>query len=309
MRRVSKPFGFAPALVGLILAGACGFATSASAAEDWFRPAGAPGPETAPAQAGGQDYGQPVTPPAAPPQMAPNNQRQSDFPSDQVHDWVVASARAARSRALLHLAEKQLNDSIRDLQFAFEQSHEYHDAAAAEKQAYEAYTVERQKALKSVLNDPKYVTAIELRDDMADKIAKVRAMSRPGPIPREDLLAMASQKLQYASDAHDMEREALEKDAAVQEARDKMVRASARASELRGQFDASIRMNPQVAQARRNLDQARVELITAEAYASAAAAAGEVATDYTFYRHRWDGLSSAPGYGYGYGPYANMAGQ
>ena len=71
-----------------------------------------------------------------------------------------------------------------------------------------------------------------------------------------------------------------------------MVQASAKVAELRATFDNSVRMNPQIVQARRNLDMARVELITAEAYYSAAAAAGAMATDYSYYRHRWDGLAS-----------------
>lgn len=290
-----KPLTAAPMVLGLVLSGFAG----ASRAD-------------APPSNAGHDFGQgpaPVAPPAlnAPNNIGqPNNGGQGDFPQDEVHDWVVASARAARCRAMLHLSEKQLDDAIRDAQWTFENSREYKDAAAAEKQAYDAYNAERQRALKSVLSDPKYQAALQLCDELADKIAKYRAMARPGQIPREDLLALASQKLQYASDAHNMEREALDKDAAVQDARQKMVQASAKATELRTAFDTSIRMNPQIAQARRAVDEAHVELITAEAYYTAAAAAGQVATDYTYYRHRWDGVASRVGaawgpYGYGSG--------
>jgi hypothetical protein len=290
-----KPLTAAPMVLGMVLSGFAG----ASRAD-------------APPNNAGHDFGQgpaPVAPPAmnVPNNAAqPNNGGQGDFPQDEVHDWVVASARAARCRAMLHLSEKQLDDSIRDAQWTFENSREYKDAAAAEKQAYDAYNAERQRALKSVLSDPKYQAALQLCDELSDKIARYRAMAKPGQIPREDLLALASQKLQYASDAHNMEREALDKDATVQDARQKMVQASAKATELRTAFDTSIRMNPQIAQARRAVDEAHVELITAEAYYTAAAAAGQVATDYTYYRHRWDGVASRVGaawgpYGYGSG--------
>lgn len=288
-----KPLTAAPMVMGMVLAGAAGVsrADAPPAGRDWGQP---------PAQ---------VAPPAnmvnnVAPQQNGAGQVQGDFPQDEVHDWVVASARAARCRAMLHLSEKQLEDSIRDAQWTFENSAEYKDAAAAEKQAYDNYNAERQRALKAVLNDPKYQAAVQLADEVADKIAKYRAMAKPGQIPREDLLALASQKLQYASDAHNMEREALDKDAAVQDARQKMVQASAKANALRNSFDNSIRMNPQIAQSRHSLDQARVELITAEAYCNAAAAAGQVATDYSFYRHRWDGIVAPIGAGwgpYGYG--------
>lgn len=289
-----KPLSVAPMMMGMVLAGAAGTCL-------------ADGPTTATA---GRDWGQPPTPVAPPANVAnnvvpqQNGGGQGDFPQDQVHDWVVASARAARCRAILHLSEKQLEESIRDAQWTFENSAEYKDAAAAEKQAYDAYNAERQRALKSVLDDPKYQAALQLVDELSDKITKYRAIAKPGQIPREELLALASQKLQYASDAHNMEREALDKDAAVQDARQKMVQASAKANALRNAFDNSIRMNPQIVQARHSLDQARVELVTADAYCNAAAAAGAIATDYSFYRHRWDGIAAPMGAGwgpYGYG--------
>lgn len=295
MLRMLKPLGAAPVVMGMVLAGLAGIARV----------------EGQTTNVGGHDFGgqQPPAPQWAQPPMGnmgggnaaqQGGNGQSDF-QGALQDWVVASARTARSRAMLHLAEKQLNDSIRDAQWTFENSKEYKDAVAAEKQAYDAYTAERQRALKSVLNDPKYKAAMDLRDEMATRLAKVRAMAKPNPVPREDLLAMASQKLQYASDAHNMERDALEKDSAVQDARQKMVQASARVSDLRNSFDMSIRTNAQVVQARHSLDQARVELITAEAYYNAATIAGAVATDYSYYRHRWDGLAG-PGL-MGWGPY------
>ncbi|HEY2589138.1 MAG TPA: hypothetical protein VGI81_25570 [Tepidisphaeraceae bacterium] len=299
MLRVLKPLGAAPVVMGMVLAGFTGIARV-----------------DAQANPGGHDFGGQQPPVAPPPQMVQppvanmggnaagqqGGNAQSDFPAaDPLRDWVLASARTARTRAMFHLAEKQLSDSIRDAQWTFEGSREYKDAVAAEKQAYDAFTAERQRALKSVVNDPKYRAAIDLRDEMESRLAKVRAMARPNPVPREDLLAMASAKLQYASTAHNMERDALEKDSAVQDARQKMVQASSRANDLRNAFDLSIRTNAQIVQARHNLDQSRVDLITAEAYYNAATIAGAVATDFSYYRHRWDGLAG-PGL-VGWGPY------
>lgn len=297
MHLMLKPLGAAPVVMGMVLAGMAGISRVEAQANN---------------AAGGHDFGQ--QPPAQqmgqPPlggNLGANAGQQggaygqSDFPQDSVHDWVVASARAARARAMLHVAESSLDGNIRDAQLAFENSKDYRDALAAEKQAYDQYTTERQRALKSVLSDPKYQAAVQLRDDMADQLAKVRAMARPNPVPREDLLAMASQKLQFSSDAHNMERDALDKDSAVQDARQKMVQASRRVQDLRNSFDSTIRTNPQIVQARRSLEMARVELVTAEAYYNAASIAGAVATDYSYYRHRWDGLT--PPVVSGWGPY------
>ncbi|HEY8750318.1 MAG TPA: hypothetical protein VIM11_20205, partial [Tepidisphaeraceae bacterium] len=226
----------------------------------------------------------------------------SDFPDDQIHDWVVANARYAHDRAMFHRAEKDLDNSIRQAQFSFEQSREFSDSHAAEKRAYEDYNAERQKALQSVLSDPKYTAALQLRDEVGNKLASLRAMNK-SELPREVLLTLASLKLQYASDAHALESAALDKDDALKEARRKMVEASTRVTGMRTAFDVSVRSNPQILQARRNLEDSRVALITAEAYLNGAALAGSIATDYSYYRHRWDGLVG-PTYGAGaWGPY------
>lgn len=298
MARLRSAQLVAPAALGLLLSGTCLAADTRPTNGDWYRGQPAtrpPGQENAP-PTGGRDFG-------PPPAMPPGAYGGSDFPDDQVQDWVVASARAARTRAMFHRAENELDAAVRDAQWTFEQSQDYRDAVAAEKRAYQAYTAERQHALESVIKDPQYKADLELRDDMGDRIAKLRASSKPGLMPREILLAMASQKLQYASRAHEMETAALEKNAALQDARQKMVQASARVSELRAKFDGSVRTNPQIQQARRNLEDARVALITAEAYLDAAAAAGQVATDYAYYRHRWDFVpqySGVPWGPYGY---------
>ena len=293
MRWMRQPYIAAPMMMGAMVVGLASVAWGQNG--DWFRGQTVqPGDGGAQAANAGRDFGQAGNP-------AAGAAAQSDFPTDPVHEWVVASARAARSRALLHLAEKQLDDAIRDSQWSFEQSKEFREASAAEKAAYDTYTQERQKALQSVINDPKYVAAVDLRDQLADRLEKLRAIAKPNQLPREELLAIASQKLQYSTEAHNMERDAMDKDTALQDARQKMVDASARVAQLRQAFDSSVRMNPQIAQARRNLDMARVDLITAEAYYSAAATASAVATDYSYYRHRWDGVA-APVFANGWGP-------
>ena len=280
--------------------------------QDWFRNQNQPlTPPPPPNQNGGADFGQTGGPPPPPMNQGPGpgrmipsgpNANVSDFPQDPVHDWVVAHARYAYSRAMFHRAEKELNDSVRSAQLNFEQSKDFGDATAAEKQAYDAYTAERQKALQSVMSDPKYLAAIQLRDDTSHQLAALRARSK-GAVAPELVLATASLKLQYSSDAHAMEVAALEKDDALKDARRKMVDAAAKVSALRTSFDASVRNNPQLLQARRNLEDARVALITSEAYMNAASVAGGIATDYSYYRHRWDGLANGGGYGWNWTPY------
>ena len=304
MAWLHKSLLVAPIFIGTFGAAVCSAAdTRPSDGDQWFRgqtirPSGSD-------TSTGRDFGGPPPQMVQPPAPAAPGPYASDFPDDEVHDWVMARARAAHSRAMFHRAEKELNDSVRDVQLSFEGTDDYRNATAEEKRAYDAYNAERQKALQSVLSDPKYKAAIDLRDETGDTILRIRAaVGKERDLPREQLLALASQKLQYASDAHAMEVAALEKDPALQDARQKMVQASARVAELRAKFDASIRNNPQILTARRNLEDARVGLITSEAYLNAAAAAGYLATDYAYYRHRADYLRSYNSYGNDFwGPY------
>lgn len=305
MARLGRSLWVAPIVIGTVLGGVSWAADTRPSGGDQPYPAQSAGPQD---QGGnnatsvGRDFGGPP-PQIAPPPAALNApavpQVQTDFPADTVHDWVVASAIAAHSRAMFRRAENELNLSVRDVQLNFEQSQEFQQAKAKEKQAYDAYTSERQKALQSIVNEPKYKAAMDLRDEVGDQIAHLRAYAgKDRDIPREQLLTLASLKLQYASEAHSMESAALDKDQSLKDARQKMVEAASRVAQLRTEFDQSIRNNPQILQARRNLEDARVALITNQAYLSAAATAGYLATDYAYYRHRADYLQSYDRYGW-----------
>jgi hypothetical protein len=209
----------------------------------------------------------------------------SNFPGDNLQDWVVANARAAHARAMFHRNEHDLTAAVRDAQFTYEHSKDFKDAQSAETQAYNDYTAARQRALADVVKDPKYIETIRLRDQLGDLIQRRRANK---DINHEELLAIASQKLQFASDARAMEMQALDQSQELKDARKKLVDASSRLTAMRQQFDDSVRSNPQILAARKNLEDARVALITAQAYLDGATAAGGLALDYAYYRHRYD---------------------
>lgn len=298
MNRLFNPLCAAPIFVGMLC---CGWSLAADAppgTQEWFRGQNTP-MTPPPAQGGGADFGQPNVPPMA--RLPQQQNTGSDFPGDLAHDWVIASARFAYSRATFHRLERELDNTVRMAQFTFEQSHDYQEAVAAEKRAYDAFVAERQRALQSVVKDPKYIAALELRDKTGEKIATLRAKFHE--LPRDVAVELASVKLQFASDAHAMEAEALERDDALKAARQRMVEANAKVAALRTGFDNSVRTNPQILQARRDLEDARVAFITAEAYLNASTIATGLATDFTFYRHRWDGVA-APQFGWvGPGPF------
>ena len=225
----------------------------------------------------------------------------SDYPAGDVRYFVMANRRAARARAEFRLAENHLNQAVRDEQAAFDNSRDMRDAVAQEKKAYDEYTAARANALKGVVADPKYQAAVQLRDDLTEQIRQRRSNRT---LTHEAMLALASQKLSYASDARAMETVALDNDANLKEARQRMVEASRRVSDLRARFDSSVRDNPRILAARRNLEVARVEHLTAEADLRGAIIAGGAALDYAYNLHRYDFARPYPGaYDYGYNYY------
>ena len=115
MNRLFNPLCAAPIFLGMI----CGFTLAADAppgTQEWFR--GQNPPMTPPAPSTG-DFGQTNVPPG---NRAAQAAAGSDFPTDQMHDWVVANAQYAYWHATFHRAEKELEDTVRMAQFTFEQS-------------------------------------------------------------------------------------------------------------------------------------------------------------------------------------------
>jgi hypothetical protein len=232
-------------------------------------------------------------PPAPAPVMnVPNsNQTASDFPGPIVRDWVTASAMAARARAIYRQSDVDLTVAIRRAQMNFEHSQDYQNAQTAERQAYADYVAARDRALVSLRDNSKYRAIAELRDDLAAKLSRRRADKHAD---KDEILAMATLKMQYASDARAIEVQALDASPEVKSARDRMVAASRHVSELRSNLDTAIRDNPEIASVRRSLIESRISMLTADAYASAATIASDAALNYQYFLHRNDQGYYAP---------------
>ncbi len=186
---------------------------------------------------------------------------------------------------LFRRAQSELDAAVRRAQHDFEKSRAYKQAVAAEHDAYDAYLASRSHALRDLADDSRYQSLIRLRNELGDKIARRRAAH---DISKEELIAMATLKMEYASRARAMEMSALNSDAAMKDARDKMVVASKRVSAMEEDFDDSLRDNPDLLLARRNLEDARISVIATSTYASSAQIAGESAVNYSYYLHRND---------------------
>lgn len=241
-----------------------------------------------------------------------------DFPSNEVHDAVVANARAATARAVYRRVESDLHATVRSALRDFEQSAELRETIAAEQRAYDALVDARREALRDVLDDPKYQAMRDLREGLSRQIADRRdgvapaarearlvslepADARPLARGRDDVIAIASVKLRVGSDAAAMEREALADNDDVRRAKDDLVQAGARVSTLRNAFDRTLRTNDELKRVRDQLDEAKIARITAESYLQGASQAARAALDFSYYLHRYDYYRyNNADYGYGY---------
>jgi hypothetical protein len=278
-------------------------------APDWFRQPPAPG-------AGGPSVVPGTSPYYAPtPAPQPSNQPgpifassaespyAGDYPSRDLSNWVFANAHAATARALFSRAENDLAASYQRAQHHFERSKAFVQASTEEKDAYEGYLAARQKAMRELNEDPKYQQLLKLRDELTDKIAIKRGNKE---ISKDEILAMATLKMEYASDARSMESIVLSNDTELADARKRMIAASQKTVQMRADFDDSLADNPQILAARENLADARIGLITSQAYLSGSSVVSSAALDYAYYLHRNDVGRYDPyanGYGSAYSPY------
>src|SRR3954471_21340240 len=82
----------------------------------------------------------------------------------------------------------------------------------------------------------------------------------------DELISMATLKMSYAVDIRAMEADALNAEPGVKDAQDKLVAAGSRVATLRARHRDSLREDPDILMARRNLEDARVARLSAEAY-------------------------------------------
>ena len=259
---------------------------------------------------------------------APMQQGPQDFPSTEVHDAVVANARAATARAVYRRVESDMHAAVRAAERQFQQSAELREAMAAEQRAYDALQEARREALRDVVGDPKYQAMQDLRESLTQKIAARRdgavpmgtavpvaagprlvSTELPGPrgLPAADgdVVAIATVKLRLGADTTDMERDALAGNDRVQKARTELVAASSKVAALRESFDRSLRENEDFRRSREALEDARIARVTAAAYLQGASIAAREALDFSYYLHRYDyyRYNGHRDYGYGYSPF------
>jgi hypothetical protein len=221
------------------------------------------------------------------------------WPGVEVRALPGALTQRAVARAEHRRLQSGLDRMILTMRKAFERTRDYASAVAEEREAFEQLERERNEALRSVRDDPSYQASVSLRQSLTDQIAHTRQDRRPYD---GEIVAMAEVKLGYASTASQMESAALAADPDVQQARERLRRASARVSELRAQHDLEIRNSPELEVQRRNVQDARIAKLASEVYFTGVRRVAEVAMDYAYHTHRYDQYKylSYGYYGYDY---------
>jgi hypothetical protein len=251
-----------------------------------------------------------------------NGSINGEFPSAEVHDAVVANARAATARMIFRRAESALAYAVRDAKRRFEASAELKQALAEEKTAHEAFDRARRQALASVIATPRYRAILTIHQDLGEQIDARRremesfgqgdvvpVMATPNHPDGSQLFAMASLRIQMVGDARAMERAATETSDELRAARTRLMAAAAKVSELRQGFDNQLRDDPDLTAARNALEDARIGKVATAAYLRGALIAADEAVDFAWFLHRrdaqvaydpyyYDGYYSGARYGY-----------
>ena len=207
------------------------------------------------------------------------------WPGVEVRAFPAALTRRAIARAEYRRLQTGLDVMIRSMRGAFERTRDYMSAVAEERDAFEQLERERNEALRSVRDDPSYQASVSLKQSLTDQIVSTRDDRRPYD---GEVMAMAQVKMGYASTASAMEAAALAADPDVQQARERLRRASARMSELRAQHDLEVRNSPELEVHRRNLADARIAKLAAEVNFQGVREVANAALDYAYYTRRYD---------------------
>lgn len=240
-----------------------------------------------------------------------------DFPTREMYVAADANTRLAFARANFRRLQSSLDTAIRRMQYDFEHSKDALDATRAEEQAWHDYLHARNAALKSVVDDPKYKANVAVKEQLGDQIAEVRtayfkdrrsydrqSQAVVDADMMRQLVNMATVKLDYATVATDMEIAALRNDSKVADARERLRSAGSRVTALRDDFDHTVRASQDLAGIRERIEDARIQLVAAQAFQNGANVVAGEALDYAYYKNRfvYNVQPYVPyDFGYGYG--------
>lgn len=224
------------------------------------------------------------------------------YPGVELRALPSARANAAVAWAQYRRAETYLSLLVNDASRKYKRSDELKNAKAEEQAAWESLNAVRAEATASVKADESYKASLALQRRLEKQIQDLRA-SDDAPLDR--LITLATLKVSYSATSSAMEAAAVAADPRVKSARQRLVDASKRVSDLRQQYDDTVRNDPQIIAARRSLEDARIMALGAGTTWIEANRVANIGLDFAY------GLNQGPysnniynsGYGNPYGPY------
>jgi hypothetical protein len=154
-------------------------------------------------------------------------------------------------------ANLEMTLTVLRLNREFAASPQYKAAMLEVEAAHDALDEARKPVLAAVAGDERHM-------ELAEKYANVSQVLSEGGLPLNDLLDLAARKMEYGSQMHTMEGDALANDPAVKSARDRLVTAQRKLDDMREQFAAAMYKNPQWAAAKQAFDNSEISLASAE---------------------------------------------
>jgi hypothetical protein len=194
---------------------------------------------------------------------APAAQADHQSATPMVYDMAPVVARAAVSDAQYDRAIADFAAVTAGLRRQFEYSPEYISAQRELDAAKSAYNDAAAPVTDALLRDPSYHQLIEKRTQLEI------ALSDPG-LDSDQRLDLATRKMQIATSASRMESDALNNDPASHDAKIRLIAAQQTLGDLKANYEASLDSQPELVAARRNLENARINSIGANAYLSGA---------------------------------------
>jgi len=156
------------------------------------------------------------------------------------------------------------------------ESGEVEQARVALAQAQDQYNRERERVIDGLQSNPAYVSD---RKKAADVDAKIASLRQRGDVGNDQVTVLATQRLHYAAEADQIDQNALEKDAAYPQARERYLAALHRYQSALDQVERRVEVDPDVQETKERWQEARDDWQDARTRLAAAQAAYVTALD------------------------------
>ena len=227
-----------------------------------------------------------------------------DLPAADIRAVPSASAAAVEARWVFNQSMVDLANATRLLEKQIELQPEFSKALREEKESYEALSQIRRNAVGSLLENPAYTGAEQLRLNLSRQIVEEFEQEKPDQI-RID--AMARLKLDYGRENRQLEQALLERDGSHADARNRYIEAASVVRDLRMRQSMVIATDESLSDIRRQIAGARITKLASAAYLRGMVQSRAMAVDYAKFYRAYDrrpyyapyGYTSTYGRGYG----------